>query len=618
MVGEESTSNGYGAGLVPKSEVTNGFVLEVGDGNGSGSLGPWTSEGLRTYKRRKLAKVNSEDKSVEDGRSSAEATVRDVGGRNVKDNSYEQVNLSKNRCNVIMNDPDPCLGRHMRDAVLEQMYKSLRESEGGILGCIQNAIVCPPEANFATKVKDTVHCHEDKNRWFSQMKSMPDGSLNAAGGHAGVTSNGTLDEANCRSFTERCERALFSVIESEQFSSLCKLLVENFQGIKVDSFFDFRLINSRIKEGAYEDSPMLFSSDIQQVWKNVQKIGSEMLSLAKSVSDITKTSCHEWVQSRILTSMQVGGSAHSTFEDGKHEFCGRETDAKLEQIGACGVNKACACRRCGGKADGKDCLVCDSCEEMYHVSCIEPAVKEIPARSWYCADCTASGIGSPHENCVVCERLNAPKARSNAVTDIVATNELEESSDYIMEDGLQVLGGSRILCICKICRGEIENGEKFRLCGHPYCQFKCLHVRCLTSKQLKSYGPLWYCPSCLCRVCLTDRDDDKIVLCDGCDNAYHIYCMEPPRASIPRGKWFCKKCAPEIQRIRKAKRAYERLKRKQKKDEEEHTQAFENLEKQEESDGKDELERAGGVDMLLTAAKTLNYEEKLAAIKMKG
>ncbi|XP_031253377.1 bromodomain adjacent to zinc finger domain protein 1A-like [Pistacia vera] len=60
-------------------------------------------------------------------------------------------------------------------------------------------------------------------------------------------------------------------------------------------------------------------------------------------------------------------------------------------------------RRCEEKADGKDCLVCDS---MYHVSCVEPAVKEIPPKSWYCVSCAAKGIGLPHENCLVCERLN--------------------------------------------------------------------------------------------------------------------------------------------------------------------------------------------------------------------
>ncbi|KAK8496623.1 hypothetical protein V6N12_020070 [Hibiscus sabdariffa] len=36
-------------------------------------------------------------------------------------------------------------------------------------------------------------------------------------------------------------------------------------GIKLDSLFHLSLMNSRMKDGAYEQSPMLFSSDIQHV-----------------------------------------------------------------------------------------------------------------------------------------------------------------------------------------------------------------------------------------------------------------------------------------------------------------------------------------------------------------
>lgn len=52
---------------------------------------------------------------------------------------------------------------------------------------------------------------------------------------------------------------------SENFASLCNLLLENFQGMRADKVFDISVINSRMKEGKYESAPVLFFSDIQQV-----------------------------------------------------------------------------------------------------------------------------------------------------------------------------------------------------------------------------------------------------------------------------------------------------------------------------------------------------------------
>jgi [histone H3]-trimethyl-L-lysine4 demethylase len=33
-----------------------------------------------------------------------------------------------------------------------------------------------------------------------------------------------------------------------------------------------------------------------------------------------------------------------------------------------------------------------------------------------------------------------------------------------------------------------------------------------------------------------------MLLCDGCDCGYHIFCLDPPLSSIPRGQWFCHTC----------------------------------------------------------------------------
>ena len=33
-----------------------------------------------------------------------------------------------------------------------------------------------------------------------------------------------------------------------------------------------------------------------------------------------------------------------------------------------------------------------------------------------------------------------------------------------------------------------------------------------------------------------------MLLCDGCDDSYHTFCLMPPLAEIPKGDWRCPKC----------------------------------------------------------------------------
>ncbi|KAI7980613.1 PHD finger protein EHD3 [Camellia lanceoleosa] len=496
MVEEDRESNGVreecGGGVMEWSgDAMNGFATGVengvvGDGNSAGL----SCNGFRTYKRRRHAKMgSSETKLVEYGKVAADSvnqlpdkTVEPSTDKVLHNCSYEQV--SHPRMDSLPSDD--CQLIRWRKIVLEQMNQSFCESEGGLQGCIQEALKLHPVSGCRTAAK---------------------------------------------------------------------------------------------------------------LWTKLQKVGADMVSLAKSLSDKSRTSYHE-------------------------QFLTEESDlqSKLDLTEACGVYKVSVCWRCGEKADGRECLVCDSCEEMYHVSCIEPAIEEIPLKSWYCAKCTVNGIESPHDNCVVCEKLNASRPANNGVGDDDLTNddtELDENSNGLVEHGLQLSKGGKNIHRCNFCQCVVDNGEKFKVCGHPYCPHQYYHVKCLTPKQLGTYGPRWYCPSCLCRACLTDQDDEKIVLCDVCDHAYHIYCMQPPRNSVPRGKWFCKKCDAGIRQIRKVKKAYENVQNKLKKSSEDGSGAFENPEN-EQKESEELINKSGGVDMLLTAAKTLNYEEKMAAIETKN
>ena len=49
-----------------------------------------------------------------------------------------------------------------------------------------------------------------------------------------------------------------------------------------------------------------------------------------------------------------------------------------------------------------------------------------------------------------------------------------------------------------------------------------------------------------CKVCLSAKPfvGNPIILCDGCDGAYHTACLPRPLAAVPEGDWFCHVCKP--------------------------------------------------------------------------
>ena len=57
-----------------------------------------------------------------------------------------------------------------------------------------------------------------------------------------------------------------------------------------------------------------------------------------------------------------------------------------------------------------------------------------------------------------------------------------------------------------------------------------------------------------CKVCKSKDDDEKMLLCDGCDCGFHIFCLKPPMKKIPEGDddWFCKPCKAGVERMTKS------------------------------------------------------------------
>ncbi|KAM9307770.1 E3 ubiquitin-protein ligase UHRF1-like [Gastrophryne carolinensis] len=55
-------------------------------------------------------------------------------------------------------------------------------------------------------------------------------------------------------------------------------------------------------------------------------------------------------------------------------------------------------------------------------------------------------------------------------------------------------------------------------------------------------NPRVKCRMCACHVCGGKQDPDKQLLCDECDMAFHLYCLDPPLAAPPDEDWYCPEC----------------------------------------------------------------------------
>ncbi|PRD25506.1 UNVERIFIED_CONTAM: PHD and RING finger domain-containing protein 1 [Trichonephila clavipes] len=58
-----------------------------------------------------------------------------------------------------------------------------------------------------------------------------------------------------------------------------------------------------------------------------------------------------------------------------------------------------------------------------------------------------------------------------------------------------------------------------------------------------------YDVSVFCDICNDSKQNDTVILCDSCDLAFHMVCLDPPLKSIPPGHWYCAVCKDVAKRL---------------------------------------------------------------------
>uniref|UniRef100_A0A672MIX0 Tyrosine-protein kinase BAZ1B n=1 Tax=Sinocyclocheilus grahami TaxID=75366 RepID=A0A672MIX0_SINGR len=103
-----------------------------------------------------------------------------------------------------------------------------------------------------------------------------------------------------------------------------------------------------------------------------------------------------------------------------------------------------------------------------------------------------------------------------------------------------------------------------------------------------------------CKVCRRKGEDDKLILCDECNKAFHLFCLRPALYRIPAGEWLCPACQPTTARRSSRGRNYNED------TEEEEDSEEEDEEDSEEEDSEEEYRNTGhmqGIVLLGTIYK---------------
>nr|AAO73552.1 putative chromo-protein [Chlamydomonas reinhardtii] len=58
-----------------------------------------------------------------------------------------------------------------------------------------------------------------------------------------------------------------------------------------------------------------------------------------------------------------------------------------------------------------------------------------------------------------------------------------------------------------------------------------------------------------CKVCNEPEPADTMVLCSKCNSGWHMPCLSPPLAEVPKGRWYCPPCQATYQAKKQAQRA---------------------------------------------------------------
>ena len=221
--------------------------------------------------------------------------------------------------------------------------------------------------------------------------------------------------------------------------------------------------------------------------------------------------------------------------------------------------------------NGGDLLCCDTCTLVFHLACIRPKLASVPKGKWSCSYCITEGSATGD--------LDAAKRGIRNMKDLRRSKDLpcddgDERQRPITGGDMSIVRMGRQFVTRKLIHGQIIELDRHANLDKALFEIKDAMDKSMLSLARKvgdigevgrgpatphgtevmhADGELWciycmddasipICAFCGCKTCFGKHESEHLLLCDGCDNEWHTYCLHPPLHTIPEGHWFCQSC----------------------------------------------------------------------------
>lgn len=236
-----------------------------------------------------------------------------------------------------------------------------------------------------------------------------------------------------------------------------------------------------------------------------------------------------------------------------HALGVREGNTRLPSESEAAEMNTSGCSVCGG--DKGTQVHCTKCTRSYHMECVRPRPSrpgKEPKASYVCNYCIVDKkTGDVKEAAQRSLRLQRRLTAGLSVGDEKNLEKVEKKDETV------VTKTGKRYAVRKTAKGQIVEVAR---CDTIEQALHALMTEGTSSAvargKIDSEAPegslctacfddeaVQTCVFCGCRKCFGKHDSANILVCDGCDEEWHLYCLTPPLLSVPTtSQWHCSKC----------------------------------------------------------------------------